>query len=664
MDPESFLYIGLICFISGAAASLSPLQKSKNHIYILSSLGAICFMIAGTALSLGIHYGASYFFKMSSVFELKFQGDALSGFFLTVISLLTFAVSVYSIGYTKAMHNAGLMGFLFNLFILSMCGVVLSGNIITFLVMWETMSIVSYFLVTFDREEKSEKAGLIYAVMTHIGTAFIIVLFMILYQYTGQMDFGTIRASSGSIPAGLKAIVFLCAVAGFGTKAGIVPLHTWLPKAHPAAPSNVSALMSGVMIKTGIYGFIRICLDVAGPGPEWWGITILVIGAVSSILGVLYALMEHDLKRLLAYHSVENIGIILLGIGASMMFRGHNLPGLSALALVAGLYHTLNHAVFKGLLFLGSGSVMHACHTKNMEEMGGLIRSMPYTGLFFLIGSISICAFPPFNGFVSEWLTYQSLLLGFEAPSLVSKIVSPLGGAALALTGALAAACFVKAFGITFLGLPRSADARDAKEATPSMLLGMGLLSVLCLVFGIFPKTVLALTAAPVFNLTGSAGVVSERSILFVNETAAAVSPAALILAIFFIFVAIYIFIFMMGGKTRIRYADSWDCGLPQLTHRMQYTATAFTKPLRMIFKKIYLPIKEIKVSYVVKPFFVSSIQYRGEITPFFEKYIYSPSTGIVYRTAKKIRTLQSGSLHLYLGYILLTLILLLIFGS
>ncbi len=347
-----------------------------------------------------------------------------------------------------------------------------------------------------------------------------------------------------------------------------------------------------------------------------------------------------------------------------MTFRSHNLPALAALALAAGLYHTLNHAIFKGLLFLGAGSVMHACHTKNMEEMGGLIRTMPYTGLFFLVGSVSICAFPPFNGFVSEWLTYQSLLLGFEAPSLVSKIVSPLGGAALALTGALAAACFVKAFGITFLGLPRSAHAGSAKEASPYMLFGTGLLSALCLVFGILPDTVLTLTAVPVLNLTGSGVAFSGRGFLFVTESAASVSPAALVIAIFFVFVATSIFLSVIGGKARIRYGDSWDCGIPYLTPRMQYTATAFTKPLRMIFKKIYLPVKEIKVSYILKPFFVSSIQFKGEITPFFEKYLYSPSTGIVFRTAKKIRALQSGSLHLYLGYILVTLILLLIFGG
>jgi hydrogenase-4 component B len=545
-----------------------------------------------------------------------------------------------------------------------MYAVVLSGNVITFLISWETMSVVSYFLVTFDRDEQSAKAGLLYAVMTHIGTAFIIALFFILYSYTGQMDFWGIKSASAQISDSAKAIVFVFATVGFGTKAGIVPLHTWLPKAHPAAPSNISSLMSGVMIKTGIYGFIRICMDLMGQGPEWWGITIIVIGAVSSILGVLYALMEHDLKRLLAYHSVENIGIILLGIGASLLFRSHGLYALSAIALIAGLYHTVNHAIFKGLLFLGAGSVVHATHTRNMEEMGGMMKLMPYTGLFFLIGSVSICGLPPFNGFVSEWLTYQSLLLGFQSPSIVSKIISPLGGAALALTGALAAACFVKAFGIPFLGMFRGHQSGEIKEATLSMTAGMGFLAILCLVFGIAPGSVLKMIVPVAFQLTGSQGMTSGNGVLHIRETMATLSPVALSLTLVVMALATAIFVLMVGGKGKAVYRGSWDCGITDLTPRMQYTATAFTKPIRLIFKRIYLPKREITVSYILKPFFVKSLRYSSEITPFFEKYLYGPLIFAIKKVAAEVRLLQSGSLHLYLGYILITLILLLIFGT
>jgi hydrogenase-4 component B len=420
--------------------------------------------------------------------------------------------------------------------------------------------------------------------------------------------------------------------------------------------------MSGVMIKTGIYGFIRICMDVLGHGPEWWGITIIVMGAVSSVIGVLYALMEHDLKKLLAYHSIENIGIILLGIGSSMMFGSNGMHTLSAIALSAGLYHTLNHAIFKGLLFLGAGSLLHATHTKNIEDMGGLIKSMPYTGLFFLVGSVSICALPPFNGFVSEWLTYQALLLGFHAPSITSKIISPLGGAALALTAALAAACFVKAFGISFLGTPRSLHAQQAKESSSSMIVGMAILTLLCLAAGVFPGTVLSVISPAVTTLAGSDGNISYNGFLSISRSLSSLDPAAILLSMLCIGAAVIVII-IAGGKRKTVYADSWDCGMPFLTARMQYTATSFTKPIRLIFKRIYLPKRDLSISYILKPLFVRYLRYSGEITPFVEKYIYEPLTVLIRRAAAQARMLQSGNLNLYLGYILITLILLLIFG-
>ncbi len=661
MISEAFLYTGIFLFFSASLISL--LKRLNSFVYILSCLGSLSLVIFSLYLLIAGPVSLSSI-PLSSIYEFSFGGDAISGFFILVISLLVLSVSIYSAGYTKDMNSRGLMGFLFNLFVLSMYGVVLSQNIITFLILWETMSIVSYFLVTFDRTEASSKAGLIYAVMTHIGTAFIIVLFLILYSQTGSMNFADMRLLSKAIDQPVKDMLFVFAMIGFGTKAGLIPLHTWLPRAHPAAPSNISSLMSGVMIKTGIYGIIRIVLDLLGGGPEWWGITVLVIGAVSSVLGVMYALMEHDLKRLLAYHSVENIGIILLGIGASMIFKTYGLYNLAAIGLIAGLYHVLNHALFKGLLFLGAGSVMHATHIKNMEEMGGLLKKMPYTGLFFLIGSISICGLPPFNGFVSEWLTYQSLLLGARTPSIVSKIISPLGGAALALTGALAAACFVKAFGISFLGMPRSRHAEDAKEQSSSMVAGMAILAILCLIFGIFPGLIITTISPVSFLITGSYGVSTEKGFVIVNESLAGLSPFVLLFAMIVMVLSAMVFIRSVGGKRSIVCGDSWDCGIPSLTPMMQYTATAFTKPIRLIFKRIYLPRRELRVSYIVKPFFVKSIEYSGEIVPFFEHYIYEPSVSFIKRAAQRLRLLQSGSLHLYLGYILITLILLLIFGT
>jgi hydrogenase-4 component B len=663
MNAEIYFNTGILFFLSGAFLSLVFIRKAKQYIYILSAIGALNLIVSGLFIASGMqmHFPV---ISISPDLEIVFRSDALSGFFITVISILTLSVSIYSIGYTKDFSSQGLLGFLYNLFILSMYAVVLSGNIITFLISWETMSVVSYFLVTFDRDKKSAKAGLLYAVMTHIGTAFIMALFLVLYKYTGTMEFSGMMAASAAIPEDVKTLVFIFSIVGFGTKAGIIPFHIWLPSAHPAAPSNISSLMSGVMIKTGIYGFIRISIDVLGQGPEWWGITIIVIGAVSSVIGVLYALMEHDIKKLLAFHSIENIGIILLGIGCSMMFISNGLHTLSAIALIAGLYHTLNHAIFKGLLFLGAGSLMHATHTKNMEDMGGLIKTMPYTGLFFLIGSVSICALPPFNGFVSEWLTFQALLLGFHAPSITSKIISPLGGAALALTGALAAACFVKAFGISFLGQPRSRHAEDAKESSLSMIAGMAILALFCLLAGIFPGTVLHMITPVALDLAGSDGNISDGGFLSVSQTFSSLYPLAIFASMVCIGIAVLFFIAIAAGRRKTVYADSWDCGMPSLTSRMQYTATAFTKPIRVIFKRIYLPKRELNITYILKPLFVKSMKYSGEITPFFEVYFYKPLTVFIHNAATKMKMLQSGSLNLYLGYILITLILLLIFGT
>jgi len=389
MNVASTFLIGILCFLFGAVASQLPLSKVRNFSYLFSLAGALLFLAAGGYLLFTPAF-TSADIAVSPIFSFTFYADALSAFFVVLISFITISVSLYSIGFTRGIKNAGFMGFLYNILILSMYGVVLSANIYSFLVSWETMAVASYFLVVFERNEETAKAGLFTVVMTHIGTAFIIGLFLVLAHYTGSMDFVSMRAAAAGLPQGVKSLVFIFAVIGFGTKAGIIPLHTWIPRAYPVAPSNITPLMSGVMIKTAVYGFLRIVLDVLGTGPEWWGIAVIAVGAVSAVLGILYAIMENDLKVFLAYSSVENVGIILLGIGASMMFRSSGMLVLSGFALAAALYHALNHALFKGLLFLGAGSVVNATQTRNMEKLGGLLKVMPYTGFFFLLPPASL----------------------------------------------------------------------------------------------------------------------------------------------------------------------------------------------------------------------------------------------------------------------------------
>jgi hydrogenase-4 component B len=394
--------------------------------------------------------------------------------------------------------------------------------------------------------------------------------------------------------------------------------------------------------------------------------TVLVIGAVSSVLGILYALMENDIKRLLAYSSVENIGIILLGTGASMVFSSYDMTALASLGLAAALYHTLNHAVFKGLLFLGSGSIVHAMRTKNIEKMGGLIKRMPWTAFFFLVGSVAICALPPFNGFMSEWFTFQALVMGIKPPAASINMIMILSGAALALTGALAAACFVKAFGITFLGLPRSRDAEKACESPASMRAGMALLAALCLVLGIAPAFVVGRIGDIGLPALSGADLLAQGDSVLAGTVAApegfsAASPMLVALIMAGVLIVVMFALRLFFGRGRATVGDAWDCGLGRLTPRMQYSATAFTHPIRVIFQRLYRPTRESRISYYVKPLFVKSLRYQSAIRPVFERLLYQPVVRAMHWISGRIQLLQSGSLHLYLGYILATLVVLLL---
>lgn len=609
--------------------------------------------------------------------NLQFRIDPLAAFFITIISTLSLAVSIYSYGYASAYigkHNVGVLGLFYNLFILSMLALVSSSNSFMFLFFWETMSLVSYFLVIFEHQSPQvRRAGFIYIVMTHIGTAFIAIAFLLLYKETGNFNFAHYAVLGHNLSPNLRTAIFILVTVGFGTKAGIVPLHIWLPKAHPAAPSNVSALMSGVMLKTAIYGFIRIAIDVLGVGPIWWGILILIIGTISALLGVMYALMEHNIKRLLAYHSVENIGIILMGIGVALIFRSYGYNDLAMLALTAGLFHVFNHAVFKGLLFLGAGAVDFSTHTKNIEKMGGLLKRMPWTGLFFLIGSISISALPPFNGFASEWLTYQALLgLGSGNLGIALNIMGPVFGAALALTGALAAACFVKAFGIQFLALPRSINSEKAKEVPRSMLIGMGLLASLCLIFGVMPFLIIGLLSPVTFSLIGVETIPLLGGYRWLNVSSlmgqgmsigtTSISPLVILTVLALGGLLAYWMIIKNGKDGEARIAETWNCGMT-LTSKMEYTATSFSKPIRIIFRTIFQPTREITKEYVLNQYFTSHIKYKGKIKPIFEDILYKPQLKYFLNFVDKFRVLQSGSIQLYLGYIFVTLIVLLIFA-
>src|SRR5713101_5612253 len=415
--------------------------------------------------------------------------DLLGAFFLALVAAVSLPAAIYGTAYMAEYdghRSLPVFGLMFNAFLLGMSLVPCAGNIFTFVLAWELMAVASYFLVMTESEHAdTRQAGLWYAAMTHLGLVLLLPMFFLLAAGSAGTAFADLRAGATIVTAGTRNVVFLLALAAFGSKAGIVPLHVWLPRAHPAAPSHVSALMSGVMIKLGIYGLVRVMFDFLPGGPAWWGGVVLAVGSLSALLGVLYALVEHDLKRLLAYHSVENIGIILIGLGAGSILHGVGLRALATIGFAGALFHTLNHACFKGLLFLGAGSVVQQTHTRNMEEMGGLIKSMPHTALAFLIGSAAIAALPPLNGFASEWLVFQSLLAGTYISRPEIAVGFPIAVGMLALTSGLAAACFVKAFGISFLAMPRSDHAAQARESHWSMRAMMAVLAGGCVVFGL-----------------------------------------------------------------------------------------------------------------------------------------------------------------------------------
>ncbi|HEY5911935.1 MAG TPA: hydrogenase 4 subunit B [Verrucomicrobiae bacterium] len=678
------LKFALGAYCVGIVASLLALRADRAANLLgfgTAVVGGLCGIGAALAALIAGPSGEAADFKLWNSFvpyvQVTIRLDGLAAFFLLIVSILAVALSIYSLGYARGFYGrkpVSVLAAFYNGLLLATTLVFTASNAFFFLMAWEIMALTAYCLVSFEHEKtETRNAGVIYFVMSHVGTGCLVLGFLLLFQAAGgdspdAYSFARFHLLGDSMSPGRKDAAFLLFLFGFGVKAGIVPLHVWLPVAHPVAPSNVSALLSGVLIKTGIYGLTRILFDFLGTPPNWWGVTVLTIGTVSAVLGVLYALMEHDLKRLLAYHSIENIGIILMGLGASLMFLHTHHPALATLALIAGLYHTINHAIFKALLFLGAGAVLHSTHTRNMEELGGLIKRMPTTAFFFLMGAVAISALPPLNGFISEWLTYQSLLQGFGTTASLVRLMFPLSGAMLALTGALAAACFVKAFGITFLAQPRSDEARHAREASPAMLTGMGLLTAACVFLGLCPTVFLKLFDPVTHLLVGeqlSARLSLGNGLVLGNTQALGGTVSTLGIALMGVCLLPVPFALwlLFGRRARVRVGPTWDCGLEGLTPHMEYTATGFSKPIRMIFKALFRPRREVQREYDYSPYFAKTLRFESHIEEAFVTRLYRPLNRGILRVSRRMRALQAGSIQAYLIYIFITLLLLMMFA-
>lgn len=677
IDPLACTGTSVLLFL--LTALYATVLRNNQRLLII-----VCFSSAAVASALAVAGGifAVGYASVQQVvlpiglpdlpFHLKM--DALAGFFCVVVGLLATFVSIYSIGYVQGFigkRSVTSLIIFYCIFLAGMFMVILADDALCFLISWEIMAASSYFLVLFENErQENRKAAFLYIVMAHIGALAILLSFGVMAGLAGSegfrgYTFDAMRQSGMSIEWASAA--FLLAFFGFAAKAGVVPLHVWLPEAHPVAPSNVSALMSGVMLKTAIYGIVRVTFDLIHVFPWWWGAIVLVLGLISAVMGVLYALMQHDLKRLLAYHSVENIGIILIGIGLAMIFASFTLPQLAALGLIAALYHTMNHALFKGLLFMGAGAVLHATDERNMEEMGGIIHHMPWTAALFLIGCIAISALPPLNGFVSEWLTFQAFLLSPSLPVPLMRLLIPLGAVLLALTGALAAACFVKAFGVTFLGHWRGHHQPHIREVNWPMRIGMILTALSCFLLGVLPTTfidwmdVLGEQYAG-SKLAASAGKYGWLWLTPVSDDRASYSGMLVFLGILAVVLVAYSLLHVRPGT--IRRVPLWDCGFEKLTSRMQYTATSFSMPIRRIFGHLFSIKEEVNLApQSAHKAFPKRLHYRLRVSDRCWNWIYRPIVDASFWIAQRVGRLQQGRIQAYLIYSFVTILVLLVFA-
>ena len=671
---EKLIHISLFLYILSIFFALVTYKKQKVANWGSNLLNAAGGLAGGTAslLYLLFHEDRLPFLHIQTSADfIVINGvlDQLSAFFVLILSIVTFSVSLYSIGYLskyEGERNTAMLNVLMSLFILSLFFVFTAGNSIWFFIAWEVMSVISYFIVVFESEDReNQKAGVLYIIMTQAGTAFLLVNFMIMYRYTGTFS---MQASSELIPSSMKSLMFLFFLLGFGTKAGLVPLHIWLPHAHPSAPGNGSAFMSGVMIKTAVYGMIRFVLVFLGVENTWWGITLMVVGTLTIFVGISYAYVEKNIKKLLAYSSIENIGIIFMGMGVS--FVGSSLENwtLCGLGLVAALVHTFNHALFKSSLFLGAGSIQYATHTKNMDDLGGLLKTMPLTGVLFLGSSLSIAALIPFNGFIGEWLTYQALFLDMMSGSPANDLVSMLSMAVLAFAGALALATFVKAFGISFLGLPRSEHARHAKEVPATMNVGIGVLVSLCFLLGVFPMALIRLADKIGVSLIGQSSMEEMPSgsmfpTFSVVMEGNRISPLAGLFLILFLASFALMAARFLGGKTKEEKVGTWDCGFKPLNSRMQYTGSGYSKSLNIIFKFLFRPTRSLKRTGV-NVYHPETMEYVMTTEPIFEKYLYAPVVRFVRGLSGLAKQkIQTGSIHAYLIYIFITVLLLMLYN-
>jgi formate hydrogenlyase subunit 3/multisubunit Na+/H+ antiporter MnhD subunit len=590
-----------------------------------------------------------------------FRVDTLSAAFLFVVNLGGAAASLFAVGDGRHEQAPNRVLPFYPLFLAGMNLVVLAADAFTFLLAWEFMSLSSWALVLAHHWAAGNvRAAYVYLMMAGFGTLMLVLAFGLLAGQAGSYEFGMMRVSAPG--SAVAAAVLGLALLGAGSKAGLVPLHVWLPLAHPAAPSHVSALMSGVMTKVAVYGFVRIVFDLLGPPDWWWGMLVLALGGITAVLGVLYALMQHDLKRLLAYHTVENIGIIFTGLGLALAFKANAMPAAAALALTGALFHVLNHMLFKSLLFFGAGAVLSATGERDMERLGGLIGAMPLTGFAFLGGSLAISALPPLNGFASEWLIFQAILLSPALPQCGLKLIVPATGAMLALAAALAAACFVKAFGVTFLGRARSGMGGRAVEADRYSLAAMLALLGVCVLCGILPGFVIDALAAVVQPLVAGR-MQAQAAIPWLSIVPVAEGRSSYNGLLVFVFIGAAAWLSALAvhrwGSHAVHRGPAWDCGFPDASPATEYTAGSFAQPIRRVFGTLVFQARESV--YMPPPGSMQPARFKIDLRDLIWDVIYVPIADGVGAIANRLNFVQFLTIRRYLALVFVSLIGLLI---
>lgn len=655
------LGVVLYWLLLGFAALARPadLRFVSRVLFPLGIAGSLVLTVTGVVAMLGPPTVAVLALGLPDLpFHVRL--DALSAFFVALLGFAVTGISLFSAGYFRHGHGTppGLLCLQYHVFVSAMALVLVADDGYLFMVAWETMALSSYFLVVAShRIPEIRSAGFLYLLLAHIGGIAILLAFGVMHGAGGDYTFEAMRHSE---PAAFWAsVTFLLALFGFGTKAGLLPMHAWLPEAHPAAPSPVSALMSGVMLKTAIYGLLRVTFDLLSYQLWWWGVLALVLGLMTALFGVMFAAVQTDMKRLLAYSSIENIGIVVAGAGLTIIFHAYDNPQLAALALVATLYHCLNHACFKSLLFLGTGSVLHATRERSLGKLGGLIRSMPWVAVLTLVGTLAIAGLPPLNGFVSEWLLLQAFLFSPGLPNPYLNMLVPLGSAALVLAAALSAYVMVKFYGVIFLGRPREPALADAHDAGAWERAGLAWLAGACVLLGLMPMAVIALLDNVTVPLVGyaigaDAGRAGWLLLAPVGAARASYGPLLFLLgitgAVLITFVAV-----RKLYHGRVRRAPPWDCGYPALSARMQDTAEGFGQPIKQIFEPFFRIRRHMPGAFDAQPYYAATTEDR------FWYWLYLPVARLNQRVGAFIARLQHGRIHLYLLYSFATLIALLL---